>query len=257
MESFSGRRTIMDPSMIMASEYRQHRAPTIASRRMMTPRFDLSLSLLSNTAIGYSIPFQPMSFNYSSQHATSTAFDAYNNLPPPSTALPPSLTITQDMPYVREARNAISNCTDEPYVKLERKSPENGALIFRVPSSPSTDASETAHDANFGTDVDTLMRAIQTKTRVRPQQRQATLSSQRGSSIASENAVQDHQSEFDRNSSKSRKKYQCDVASCAKTFFQKTHLDIHMRAHTGYKPFVSPASYQEDSTANDNIRAAL
>ena len=35
-----------------------------------------------------------------------------------------------------------------------------------------------------------------------------------------------------------RKKYQCSIPSCAKIFFQKTHLDIHVRAHTGQKPFV-------------------
>jgi uncharacterized Zn-finger protein len=38
---------------------------------------------------------------------------------------------------------------------------------------------------------------------------------------------------------KTRKRYQCSMPGCHKSFFQKTHLEIHTRAHTGVKPFVS------------------
>lgn len=41
------------------------------------------------------------------------------------------------------------------------------------------------------------------------------------------------------NEQRSRKKYECTLPDCRKVFTQKTHLDIHMRAHTGIKPFVS------------------
>jgi uncharacterized Zn-finger protein len=37
---------------------------------------------------------------------------------------------------------------------------------------------------------------------------------------------------------KARKRYRCDVDDCNKSFYQRTHLDIHRRAHTGVKPFV-------------------
>jgi hypothetical protein len=37
---------------------------------------------------------------------------------------------------------------------------------------------------------------------------------------------------------KQKKRYECLVPGCGKSFFQKTHLDIHSRAHTGDKPFV-------------------
>ncbi|KAF2086959.1 hypothetical protein K490DRAFT_10151, partial [Saccharata proteae CBS 121410] len=35
-----------------------------------------------------------------------------------------------------------------------------------------------------------------------------------------------------------RKRYQCNMPECGKRFYQKTHLDIHRRAHTGVKPFL-------------------
>jgi len=38
---------------------------------------------------------------------------------------------------------------------------------------------------------------------------------------------------------KERKVFFCDIPGCSKTFYQKTHLDIHRRAHTGDKPYVS------------------
>lgn len=36
-----------------------------------------------------------------------------------------------------------------------------------------------------------------------------------------------------------KRKYTCTLPHCGKSFAQKTHLDIHIRAHTGDKPFVS------------------
>jgi len=36
---------------------------------------------------------------------------------------------------------------------------------------------------------------------------------------------------------KSRKRYECEFAGCNKSFFQKTHLEIHTRAHSGDKPY--------------------
>ncbi|OBT49620.1 hypothetical protein VE04_09875, partial [Pseudogymnoascus sp. 24MN13] len=34
-----------------------------------------------------------------------------------------------------------------------------------------------------------------------------------------------------------KKRYECHIGECRKAFFQKTHLEIHIRAHTGAKPY--------------------
>jgi hypothetical protein len=44
--------------------------------------------------------------------------------------------------------------------------------------------------------------------------------------------------ELKKGSPKQKKRYECTVPGCNKSFFQRTHLDIHSRAHTGDKPFV-------------------
>jgi hypothetical protein len=36
-----------------------------------------------------------------------------------------------------------------------------------------------------------------------------------------------------------KRRYHCQLKNCMKSFYQKTHLDIHERAHTGFKPYVS------------------
>lgn len=37
-----------------------------------------------------------------------------------------------------------------------------------------------------------------------------------------------------------KKRYSCNLPNCGKSFYQKTHLEIHIRAHTGVKPYVRP-----------------
>jgi uncharacterized Zn-finger protein len=49
---------------------------------------------------------------------------------------------------------------------------------------------------------------------------------------------------------KPRKRYQCHMPDCNKSFYQKTHLEIHIRAHTGAKPFVSQLTQSDLDVAN-------
>ena len=42
----------------------------------------------------------------------------------------------------------------------------------------------------------------------------------------------------EKKSQKVKKRYECEFEGCNKSFFQKTHLEIHNRAHSGDKPYV-------------------
>lgn len=92
------------------------------------------------------------------------------------------------------------------------------------------------------TNVDSLMRTIQLKSR-RPPSYQASSSASSApspTSSASEiRAATIRQRDRPPHPCRiNRKSYICSIQSCAKAFYQKAHLEIHVRAHTGYKPFV-------------------
>ncbi|KAJ2885988.1 hypothetical protein IWW38_005268, partial [Coemansia aciculifera] len=37
-----------------------------------------------------------------------------------------------------------------------------------------------------------------------------------------------------------RRQFVCTVSGCGKIFYQRAHLNIHIRSHTGYKPYACP-----------------
>ncbi|KAJ1886198.1 hypothetical protein LPJ71_009144 [Coemansia sp. S17] len=37
-----------------------------------------------------------------------------------------------------------------------------------------------------------------------------------------------------------RRQFVCTVSGCGKVFYQRAHLNIHIRSHTGYKPYACP-----------------
>ncbi|RKF53293.1 Zinc finger protein 79 [Golovinomyces cichoracearum] len=120
------------------------------------------------------------------------------------------------------------------------------------PTSPPAAKSVTG-EVRFGTDVDTLMKAIQSKATNNPQP--AVQSPKNRNGVGSfpkschptelcipwiskctkltQSGLQDEPTI----SKTSKKRYQCTIEGCTKSFFQKTHLHIHERAHTGVKPY--------------------
>jgi len=118
-----------------------------------------------------------------------------------------------------------SSASMEPYIKTEdldapqsfSRSPSD---MSSVSSNADIDDQDESKPAVFATDIDNIMRIIQAKSQ--------PVESKPAIPIRNEAPV----------SSKPKKRYQCDVPDCGKSFYQRTHLDIHRRAHTGAKPFL-------------------
>jgi hypothetical protein len=124
------------------------------------------------------------------------------------------------VPLVTDAYNALPSVAHSP------------TKIPSLPTPPYSDVcvpdTNESPQVTFFTPVDCFVRAIQSKTS--QPQHQAPAPDSAGNN-------------------KSRKRYQCSMLGCHKSFFQKTHLEIHTRAHTGVRPFVSNSSLMI-STAN-------
>lgn len=139
--------------------------------------------------------------------------------------------------------NEWNSATSSP--NFESNNGKNSAL-----PSPVADPIETT----FNTKVDTLMRAIQSKLKVdKPQELPTKTELVVGGShiydqyVPRDISLQQRQlklthSEYQGETIKSghpEKRWKCMFRRCGARFLQKTHLDIHERKHTGYKPFVS------------------
>lgn len=229
----------------IGSGSRQQRVSGYEARRVMTPQFDVSYSLGSYAGLGYGWPYASTSVNYNFPQFTAPSWDGFagNGIQPVSLA--PSLTVTHNIPQFRDTRTSPTMADESLSVKAEGTSPRQIAEMLQA-RPPVTVAPRSNHGSSFITDVDTLVRTIQTKAKSKPKSLQETASqfSVTKQTAISYNGIDESimgMSSVDSGQTvaKNKNKYQCDIASCAKSFFQKTHLDIHMRAHTGYKPFVS------------------
>lgn len=234
----------MEATMMVVPDHRQHLFHDMADRRMVVPGTDLGMSLYSNAGMGYTVPFQNTGYNYNFQQGSNMSFDNFAHYDHQPLASLPHLFTSHPEPLSTPCvRYPPSRMCEPLHVKLEDSSPTE--VFAGLPSSDGVPGIED--DNTFGTDVDTLMRTIQIKTKAksRTQEDYSPQDSACASYGEENSSPTPAQGEFcSRNSSpwsvaKARKTYQCDLPTCAKLFYQKTHLEIHMRAHTGYKPFVS------------------
>ena len=208
-------------------------------RRSMSTHFDTNYPPVYQTNhVGYNLQYQS-GYDYVPQQPQAL-IPSYHPSPPQHHNMQPAQPNMFPPPLPPPINPAIHGMRDNitplqsPSVKRElmnsTQTPVNGSSLN----------GEQVGDENAAkTDVDTLMRAIQAKNA------EVDLASP-----MQPNGSMHHQSDLqafaqDRDATgKPKKKYQCNFPSCGKFFYQKTHLEIHMRAHTGHKPFVSFACLQ-------------
>ncbi len=139
-----------------------------------------------------------------------------------------------------------------PAIKVEAASQDVDNVEFHPHSVPTSRLPACATNKDAGTDVDTLMKAIQTKAKTSLTQAPSSTAFGGSSESSSSDSNSSATKKTDRRRFKARRKYPCKVQSCAKVFTQKTHLEIHMRAHTGYKPYVgAPILHNGTILANE------
>lgn len=211
---------------------------------MSLPEMDLNLPLFSNPNSHPPMFFDSVSLNFSLGFDSSgCSSDKYDTI-----ASPQEIFGHQDLAYVEDGLHGeealpvslARGTPDSPPIKVESASrmPDDDDLYCeQVQVGP---LPIPQNEKDIGTDVDTLMRAIQTKATLPAHKIQPPKfydhdardsSSDTGSSAMNCIPIE----------SKSKRRYPCRIPSCAKVFTQKTHLEIHMRAHTGHKPYVRPS----------------
>lgn len=212
-------------------------APVSRSFQPTSTQMDMSMPLYSSNGLATTVPYQPGQFAYDATSVNPYTMQQpsyYQSSIPHPVSYPPS-TDVQQLPTVRDSRNLFN-----PLVKAESTSPLQSNPIYGETSYPS-DAKRSnsvpteGTSVHFSTDVDTLMKAIQAK--------QTTPSEPAEPKVRTQHCLKIYclirkQEDTTKPSQKPRKRYQCTVPNCNKSFYQKTHLEIHIRAHTGAKPFV-------------------
>jgi hypothetical protein len=130
-------------------------------------------------------------------------------------------------PNTSYARNARQSSIAEHHSQSppNQSEPQWSGRI-NSPSFLSTNTKTTAitpargsNEVNFGTEVDTLMKAIQAKTQ---------------STTLQKLDIQEEASPKG-----GKKRYQCTFEHCPKSFYQKKYVKIHERSHAEIKPYVS------------------
>jgi hypothetical protein len=223
----------MDIAMMMMPDQRQQ------SRRAMTSGFDLSMLF----DMGYNVLFQPTSFDYGLQQGNAMSFETYPSYEhQPLNSLPPLFTTGTDLPAISCSSYPTTKICEPLHVKMEESSPPRAFAALNPGSGTPVSDGEVV----FSTEVDTLMRTIQTKTQTRAQDFCSPWSDTSVSYPRKSDGIVQGLADLCsrdtppfRSGNKSRKTYQCDLATCGKFFYQKTQFETHMRVHTGYKPFVS------------------
>ncbi|KAF2203446.1 hypothetical protein GQ43DRAFT_438830 [Delitschia confertaspora ATCC 74209] len=228
--------------------------PSSGAFQATTSHMDLSMPLfqthsLTTSALTTSVPYQPGAFAFDTLSVNPYNMQqGFGASYPPAFSQGPSYSGSSEMhglPTVREVRSGLPIVERAPQVKVEISSPIQPSQPFSDStfgvSKPALNSEnrESGSGIAFSTDVDTLMKAIQAKSKT--QQRPQPPKVQKNQPSSSGPAADAHhliKEEEPKGNQKPKKRYQCSMPDCRKVFSQKTHLEIHTRAHTGVKPFV-------------------
>lgn len=212
---------------------------------MSLPEVNLSLPLFSNPTCHQPLFFDSINLSYGLGPGTSgCSSEEYGTI-----ASSPELFCHQDLAYMEhrlhgEEAQPVALGRDirtSPPIKIESASQTLNDDDLHCEQVRHVQLPVPPNEKDIGTGVDSLMRAIQTRATLPVHKIQSLRicdHNVRDSSSGSASSAMNCGVPIE---TKSKRRHPCRIPSCAKFFTQKTHLEIHMRAHTGHKPYVRPS----------------
>ncbi|KAJ5825502.1 hypothetical protein N7474_002640 [Penicillium riverlandense] len=252
----------MEPSEPVSFEYPGHVVGAFANRRPMDSSLGHNFPFYSHPTAPYSLPYQApshaaYSFGHSlGHHQHSDPYHTYfvpgqQPINPQPLRLSSQSQALPSLPEIRPAKNAINHIAKTSPESLPGpqasglSSPGHHGKDASAEGAAAQDNGRPASHAGFSTGIDILMKAIQCQGPPAPShQSLPPLPNLPPPVMHGYAAVYPMPSTapprylpYEGSGSKKRK-YTCTLPNCGKSFAQKTHLEIHTRAHTGDKPFI-------------------
>ncbi|KAE9978449.1 hypothetical protein EG328_001447 [Venturia inaequalis] len=214
------------------------------SRPYQSNQIELSMPMFPQTSMANPMNFQPGAYgfdlgamNHFPVQQQPLNFSFQPALQHPATFPQATHDLTQTAPLITSMpRHSIASLHRSPSVKSEPSPVEVNRVSFNASpaqepkKNASGETTESPGGIAFSTDVDCLMKAIQQKSQTTP--------APTGPAPAPVVVAPAPPPPPEIKVVKARKRYQCSMPNCNKSFYQKTHLEIHTRAHTGVKPFL-------------------
>lgn len=248
-------RTIMAPQYIPNSQYTPSSMGNSAPARQNVQHNPFRYNPYAEGNINVLVPVPAFANNYIQQRSVprSTQPDNEGNH-----GLPYARNNRQG--YVEELRNHSPVIKAEPQWNSPIGSPHFPSRTTKTKTVSPITPMRASSEINFGTEVDTLMKAIQAKSQSSLPQKSSTVNQSspvvgvsrpppytqgEPQRMVQPRAQESHhkltreglQDDTCRSEGK-KKRHLCSSPNCSKSFYQKTHLDIHERCHTGFKPYV-------------------